>query len=233
MKFLALIPARAGSERVRNKNILPLNGRPLIEHTIKAALGAHYLDRVIVSTDSEEIRKIAIATGAQAPFLRPADLATKDATELAFHLHAVEWLQQNEGYRPDYIVNLYPTTPFRKSYTIDNAIKLIMDSPDADGLRSVVKCSEHPYKMWQRDGKYLKYFVDHPDPNIHTLAYHQLPEVFIQNASIYVIKTDVLLNQKTTIGQKMLHFEMDETESVDINSMLDFEFATFLLNRKH
>lgn len=217
--------------RVKNKNILPLAGRPLIDYTIKAALGSKLLDRVIVSTDSEEIAEVAKTSGAEVPFLRPGEIATKDATELAFHQHAIEWLAGNEGYRPDYIVNLYPTSPFRTPETIDRAIRLLNENPEADGLRSVIKCSEHPYKMWRRDGKYLKYFVDDPDPNVHTWSYHLLPEVFIQNASIYIIKTDVVEKQKTTIGGRMLFFEMNDRESVDINSQLDFEFAEFLLNR--
>ena len=232
MKFLGLIPARGGSVRVKNKNILNLDGRPLIDYTIKAALDCGVLDRVIVSTDSDEIRQVALASGSEAPFLRPAEIAGKDATELAFHLHAIEWLSQNQGYRPDYIVNLYPTTPFRSANSIKKAVQLVADNPQADGLRSVVKCSEHPYKMWTKDNKYLRYFVEGDDPNVHTLSYHLLPEVFIQNASIYIIKSNIVLTEKTTIGKTMLCFEMDETESVDINNPLDFEFAEFLLNKK-
>lgn len=232
MKFLGLIPARGGSVRVKNKNILKLGGRPLIDYTVKAALASKYLDRVVVSTDNEEISKIARESGAEVPFVRPSEIATKDATELAFHMHAIEWLSQNQDYRPDYIVNLYPTTPFRTTESIDSAIELILDHPQADGLRSVTKCSEHPYKMWTRDKEYLNYFVHDDDPRVHTLSYHLLPEVFIQNASIYIIKKDVVMNQKTTIGKKMLCFEMSDEESVDINSPVDFEFAEFLLSKR-
>ena len=159
MKFLGLIPARGGSVRVKNKNILPLGGIPLIDYTIKAARHSKYLDRIIVSTDSNEIANAALRSGAEVPFLRPTGIATKDSTEVAFHAQAIEWLNENEGYKPDFIVNLYPTAPFRTSASIDDAIKLILDNPDADGLRSVIKCSEHPYKMWRKEGRYLKYFL--------------------------------------------------------------------------
>jgi len=231
MKFLGLIPARGGSVRVKNKNIRVMNGKPLIEYTIHAALSSQYLDRVVVSTDSDEIRTVALKSGAKVPFLRPAEIADKDATELSFHLHALEWLRLNEGYVPDYIVNLYPTTPFRKAETIDAAIELVRQNEEADGLRSVVKCSEHPHKMWKKEGKYLKHFVETKDKNEHTLSYHLLPEVYIQNASIYIIKTESLLRNLSTLGEKMLAFEMSEIESVDINSPIDFDFAEFLLNR--
>jgi len=232
MKFLGLIPARGGSVRVKNKNILPLNGKPLIDYTIQAALTSKHLDRVIVSTDSEEIKTLASNAGAEVPFLRPADIATKDATEFSFHLHAIEWLKANQNYQSDYIVNLYPTSPFRTTASIDAAIEMVKKHPEADGLRSVIKCSEHPYKMWRNVNGYLEYFVNDEDPNVHTLSYHLLPEVFIQNASIYIIKTETVLKQRTTIGKKMLSFIMSENESVDINSPLDFDFATYLLSRK-
>lgn len=232
MKFLGLIPARGGSVRVKNKNILKLGGKHLIDYTIEAAKASLYLDRIVVSTDSSEIADVARRAGAEVPFMRPAEIAGKDATEWAFHHHAIQWLGENEGYTPDFIVNLYPTSPFRTTVSIDSAIKLLLDNPEADGLRSVVKCSEHPYKMWKKQDGKLRYFVDDPDPNVHTLSYHLLPEVFIQNASIYIIKTDVVLNQKTTIGKNMLGFEMSERESLDINTPLDIEFAEFLLSRK-
>lgn len=217
---------------MKNKNIQLLGGKPLIEYTIKAALASTYLDRVVVSTDNEAIAKIATASGADVPFRRPPEISGKDSTEVAFHLHAIEWLQQNQNYFPDYVVNLYPTSPFRTTASIDAAVKSILDHPDADGLRSVTKCSEHPYKMWSKEELYLKYFVDHPDPQVHTLSYHLLPEVFIQNASIYIIKTKVLMDQKTTLGRNMICFEMSNLESVDINSPLDMEFAEFLLQKK-
>lgn len=231
MKFLGLIPARGGSVRVKNKNILPLAGRPLIDYTIQAALDSHVLDRVLISTDSQEIADIARKAGAEVPFLRPAVIATKDATEYEFHRHALEWLATHEGYHPDYIVNLYPTTPFRSAASIRRAVEAVAMNKEADGLRSVIRCSEHPYKMWMKDGKYLKYFVDADDPAVHTLSYHLLPEVMIQNASIYIIRSRTVLEEGVTIGKRMLAFEMDEKESVDINNPLDFEFAEFLINR--
>lgn len=231
MKVLALIPARAGSKRVKNKNIRALGGKPLIAYTIQAALKAKLVDRVIVSTDSKKIAEVARKAGAEVPFLRPKDLAGSGSTELEFHEHALNWLAQNEGYVPDLVVNLYPTTPFRKASTIDKAIKRMLEVPEAESLRSIRKCSEHPHKMWQIEGAFARPFVESQSSEQHTLAYHQLPQVFIQNASIYITKPEVLQRYRSTIGKKVLAFEMSEEESVDINTPLDFFVAETLVKQ--
>lgn len=231
-EVLALIPARSGSQRVRNKNILPLEGKPLIAYTIEAARGAELVDRVIVSTDSEEIASVAREYGAEVPFLRPKELSSSSSTEYEFHRHALDWLKEHEGYEPDLIVNLYPTTPFRKPETIDKAIRLILEKPEYDSVRSIRKVSEHPYKMWKVDGPAARPYVESDDPSLHTAAYHTLEPVYIQNASIYITRPRVVRELARTIGEKVLAFEMSEEESVDINSPLDFRFAEFLLKEK-
>ena len=148
MNILAFIPARAGSKRVPNKNLLPLKGKPLIAYTIEAALKAQRVTRIIVSTDSEEIAAVARTHGAEVPFLRPAEIAQSDSTEMQFFTHALDWLLVHEGYSPDLLVLLYPTSPFRKSASIDAAIEKMLGHPEADSLRSIRLCNEHPYKMW-------------------------------------------------------------------------------------
>lgn len=228
--IIALIPARAGSQRVKGKNIRELGGKPLIAYTIDAALKADGIDRVIVSTDSEEIALIAKKYGAEVPFIRPPDISTSESTEFSYHIHALETLFNNESYVADIIVNLYPTTPFRKPDTISRAIKVFKESSTADSLRSVRKCKEHPYKMWQRKGDFLNRFIELEDPAKHTFSYHLLPEVLVQNASIYIVRRETLLKFNNTIGEKVFCFEMNEVESIDINYDLDFDFASFLMS---
>lgn len=231
-KIIALIPARSGSKRVKNKNIRLLGGKPLIVHTIEAAARVKRIDRVIVSTDSEEIAHIAKQSGAEVPFLRPKEISTADSTEYQFHMHALTWLKEHESYEPDYIVNLYPTTPFRSSDSIRSAVTMITDDNRADSLRSVRKCTEHPYKMWKKNGNYLDRFIRANNSSTQTMSYHLLPEVMIQNASIYIVKKKTLLKYKNTIGKKVLCFDMDEIESIDINYPIDFEFAEFILRNR-
>lgn len=228
-QVLALIPARGGSQRVKNKNILPLDGKPLIAYTIEAAKASKLVDRVIVSTDSEEIAEVARKYGAEVPFLRPAELATPESTEYEFHKHALDWLQENENYEPDILVNLYPTTPFRKPDSIDAAVQILIDNSDVDSVRSIRKVSEHPYKMWKKDGELVKPYVESKDSGAHTAAYHLLETVYIQNASIYCTRPFVVRELKRTIGDRVRALEMSEEESVDINSPIDFKFAEFMI----
>lgn len=231
MKILCLIPARAGSKRVKDKNSRNLAGIPLIAHTIEAAKGSKYITRVLVSTDSPEIVRISQQYGVKVPFLRPAELASDNSTEFEFHGHALEWLKVNEGYEPDIIVNLYPTTPFRSTASIDSAIEKIMGCPDADSLRSVKKCTEHPYKMWFVEGSYLQPFVNTEDTGMHASAYHLLPAVFVQNASIYITKPATIKAYGNTIGKKVLSFVMNDHESIDINNEMDFLLAEHIVEQ--
>lgn len=231
-EVLALIPARAGSKRVKNKNIRDLGGKPLIAYTIEAALKARSITRVVVSTDSPAIARIAKKHGADVPFLRPKDLAGSHSTEYEFHRHALDWLKENEGYAVDLVVNLYPTTPFRKSASIDRAVRDMLSNPKAESLRSIRKCAEHPYKMWTVKGKMALPYVGGVGSQKHTLAYQQLPEIWIQNASIYITRPNVIYQSKSTIGKRVLAFPMTEEESVDINLPLDFVLAETLLRDK-
>jgi N-acylneuraminate cytidylyltransferase len=231
MKILSLIPARAGSQRIPNKNILPLNGKPLICYTVEAALESALINRVIVSTDSERIANTAKEAGAEIPFMRPENISKSTSTEMEFFIHALKWMKDNEGYIPDLIVLLYPTSPFRKSITIDKAVEMMIKHPEADSLRSIKKCSEHPFKMWKEKNGYLTPFVESENKNIHTFSYQLLPEVYIQNASIYITKSDTIFNKKSPTGDIIIPFYMDEFESIDINNQIDLHFAEFVMQR--
>ncbi|MCP5006041.1 MAG: acylneuraminate cytidylyltransferase family protein, partial [Planctomycetes bacterium] len=149
MEILALIPARAGSKRVKDKNVCLLGGKPLIAYTVEAALASRLISRVVVSTDSKQIAQISMDYGAESPFIRPQSISQDDSTEMDFFEHALGWFMKHEGYEPDLIIQLYPTSPFRKAETIDKAIEEIKRYPDAHSLRSVTLCTEHPYKMWE------------------------------------------------------------------------------------
>lgn len=229
MKILGFIPARSGSKRIPMKNIELLNGKPLIAYTIEAAKKSKFINRIVVSTDSEEIASVANQYGAEIPFHRPESISKDDSTEMQFFEHALDWFSKNENYEPDLIVLLYPTSPFRKPESIDKAIEEMLKHPEADSLRSVKLCSEHPYKMWVIEDGYLKPFIKGEDPNIHTLSYQLLPTVYIQNASIYITKPSTIRNKKSPTGGIIIPFVMDEMESADINNPIDFKFAKILM----
>lgn len=228
MKILGFIPARSSSKRIPKKNIKPLAGKPLIAYTIEAAKKSKYINRIVVSTDSEEIASVAKEYGAEVPFLRPKSISKNNSTEMEFFKHALDWFLTNEDYEPDLIVLLYPTSPFRKPESIDRAIEEMLKHPEADSLRSVKLCSEHPYKMWVIEDGYLKPFVKAKNYNLHTLSHHLLPTVYIQNASIYITKPPTIKNKKSPTGNIIIPFIMEEMESVDINSPRDFIFAEII-----
>jgi len=232
MNVLGFIPARGGSSRVPSKNIRMLDGKPLILHTIATAKAAKQITRVVVSTDSEEIARIALQGGAEVPFLRPKEISGGKSTEMEFFDHALAWFKKEESYVPDVIVLLYPTSPFRRPDTIDRAISEFKLHPEADSLRSVRLCSEHPYKMWVVEGDWLKPFVEGRGKDLHTMSYQTLPTVYIQNASIYITKPATIDGKRSPTGDLILPFIMDELESVDINSELDFKFAQLLFKAK-
>jgi N-acylneuraminate cytidylyltransferase len=233
MKILALILARGGSVRIPKKNIKKLGKFPLIYYTIKAAKKSKHINRVIVSTDDEEIAKVAEKYGAEVPFYRPKEISRGDSTELEAFEHALNWLKEKEGYVPDYIVKLFPTSPFRTTESIDKAIELMLANPYADSVRSVRLCSEHPHKMWSLEGNRLRSFVPPKEKpkEAHTLAYQVLPRVYIQNAAIDVTKPSNIWQKKSVTGTEIIPFVMDETESLDINTPLDFIHAEAVLRK--
>ena len=231
MKILAFIPARSGSRRIPKKNIKLLKGKPLIAYTIEAAKKSKYINRIVVSTDSEEIAEVSRKYGAEVPFLRPKEISQENSTEMQFFEHALDWFLKNENYEPDLIVLLYPTSPFRKPESIDKAIEKMLKNPEADSLRSIRLCSEHPYKMWVIEKGYLKPFMREKNMNIHTLSYQLLPTVYIQNASIYITKPSTIKDKKSPTGDMIIPFIMDEMESIDINNRLDFLFVEMIIRK--
>lgn len=152
MEVLALIPARSGSKSVIDKNIREVAGKPMLAWSIEHAKNSRLVNRVIVSTDSGKYADIARQYGAEVPFLRPDKYATDTATDLEVFTHALTWLEENEGYRPDIVVQLRPTYPKRNPQDIDRMIELLTENPSADSVRSVAMAGEVPYKMWKVPG---------------------------------------------------------------------------------
>jgi len=228
INILCLILARGGSKRIPGKNIKPLGGKPLIAWTIECAKACKHVMRVIVSTDDPAIASVATQYGAEVPFLRPAEISEDRSKEIDAFRHALQWLNVNECYRPDIIVKLFPTSPFRKPGSVDKAIDLLLADSMADSVRSVVKCKEHPYKTWSIIGNRMIPFV--PDDGYckvkdsHVLAYQQLPEVYVQNASIDVLRAENISIGSIT-GDDIIPLVMDEDESIDINTPNDFLLA--------
>jgi len=148
-QVLALIPARGGSKGIPGKNIVILVGKPLLAYSIGQAQSSRHITRIIVSTDDKEIAAVARQWGAEVPFIRPAEYAQDLSPDIDVFRHALTWLQNNEGYRPDLVVHLRPPGPVRRVEFIDQAIDLLVAHPEADAVRSVSIARQTPYKMWQ------------------------------------------------------------------------------------
>lgn len=227
MRILGIIPARSGSKGVKNKNIRILKNKPLIQYTIEAALKSK-LDKVVVSTNCSNISKISKSLGANVPFLRPLDLASDNAKSIDVIIHALEQMERIDNQKYDYIMMLQPTTPFRKSIDIDNAIELISKQRNANSVISVVNVEgNHPARM-----KYIKNGIL-IDPvfceRVENQNRQELDEMFIRNGAIYLTERKTLLN-KSFKGKICLAYEMDKNSSVNIDTLDDFNYANFLIN---
>ena len=233
MEVVAIIPARGGSKGIKRKNLIPFNGKPLVAHSIRHALEACLVNRVIVSTDDEEIRAVALQYGAEAPFLRPAELAGDQVLDLPVFEHALRYLAQQEGYRPDLVLHLRPTAPHRDPAWIDEAIRLLAEAPDADSVRSVSQPDKHPYRMFEIDGAgYLEPIMKHEHPLPYLLRRQDLPTVYYYNCVIDVTRAQTILGKHSMTGDRILPYIMDPDEVIDIDSMRDLRVAEALFGGK-
>lgn len=229
MNILAIIPARSGSKGIVDKNIQLLRGHPLIEYSIEAARRAASIDRVIVSTDSAKIATMAASLGAEAPFLRPPELAQDDTPGIDPILHAVEWLRDQERYQPDLVCCLQPTSPLRTAADIDAALA-VAAAKRADAVVSVTAALQHPrwMKCVDADGRVSDFL-----PGATPVARRQdLPPVFALNGAIYLGRTDVLLSRRTWYTERTYAYIMPAERSLDIDTAWDLALAEWALSRK-
>ena len=224
LEVLALIPARGGSKGIPGKNIREFAGYPLIAYSIAAGLQAKLVTRVFVSTDDPEIARVAQEFGAEVPFLRPAELAQDDTLDLPVFQHALEWLAENEGYQPDLVVQLRPTSPIRPPDLVDQAIQILCDHPEADSVRGVVSAGQNPHKMWriEPDGKMRNLLDVEGIAEPYNAPRQKLPPVYWQTGHIDVIRPDVILNQESMSGQTILPVQIDPVYTVDIDNLRDW-----------
>jgi CMP-N-acetylneuraminic acid synthetase len=223
MKVLALVPARSGSKSIPHKNIQSFRGKPLLVHSVEQAVAAKNVDRVLVSTDSPGYRDIALSAGAEVPFLRPKDISGDLSTDLEVFVHALDWLMENEGYRPDVLVHLRPTYPTRRIADIERAVDLLLRDESADSVRSVSLAPHTPYKMWRVKGGLLEPLLGGPPREAWNLPRQALPEVYIQNAAIDCVRTEVITEAGSMTGSRVVPYVMDGFE--DLDEWSEFEKA--------
>lgn len=230
-RIVGLIPARAGSKRVPNKNVLRLHGHPLLAYTISAALDSGVFEKVIVSTDSDEYAKIALHYGAEVPFLRPNSLAQDSSADIGWVAHALENLALI-GYEFEVFSILRPTSPFRNASTIRRAYEEFSSRTDIDSIRAIELCSQHPGKMWRIKGDHLVPLLSvQPDGlDWFSSPTQSLPEVWVQNASLEIAFSRCVLESQSISGNRIAPFKTVFPEGIDINSEFDFAKAKMVVD---
>lgn len=227
---LALIPARGGSKSIPRKNIRPFAGHPLIAYSIAAGLAAEMVTRVVVSTDDEEIAAVARRYGAETPFLRPAALSQDHTPDLPVFQHALEWLAENEGYQPEIVVQLRPTSPFRRVSHIDQAIYRLLERPEADSVRTVCVPFQNPFKMWRIDPSgFMQPLLGTEYPEPYNMPRQLLPQVYWQTGYVDAAWADTILQKGSMTGDRILPLIIDPSEWIDIDSPDDWRRAERLL----
>ncbi len=217
--IVGLIPARAGSKRVPNKNIRLLNGYPLLAYSVCSALDSGVFEKVIVSTDSAEYAEIARRYGADVT-MRPPEFATDTSPDIEWLLHALGTLNPY----PKAFAILRPTSPFRKPETI-RAAWAEFQKHECDSLRAMEPCSQHPGKMWRVIGEYAYPILLQPEQPFHSSQYAALPGVHVQNASLEIAWTRVPMETNTIAGEVVVPFFTSAEEGTDVNSEWDWEMA--------
>lgn len=226
---IALIPARAGSQRVVGKNIRPLAGHPLIAYSITAAKQSGIFNRIVVSTDSSETAATAIKYGAEAPFIRPVEFATSTSPDIEWIKHALSTTQETY----DCFAIIRPTSPFRSADTIRRAWRQLLDSPHADSIRAVELCKQHPGKMWVVKGASMTPLLDqsHLDVAWHAGQYQALPRVYVQNSALEIAWTRVVWDWNCREGKVLVPFFTEEFEGFSIDYEEDWERAEQLVRQ--
>jgi CMP-N,N'-diacetyllegionaminic acid synthase len=238
---VALIPARQGSKRVPGKNVRMLGGHPVIAYTIVPALDSGIFTSVIVSTDSEEIAAIARHYGAEVPFLRPPQFATDTSPDIEWVEYTLNELKR-AGRQWDCFSLLRPTSPFRTTEMIQRAWRRFTAQEGVDSLRAVEKCVQHPGKMWVVRGDrmfpLLPFGLATPkgqgsegleEQPWHSTPYQALPPIYVQNASLEIAWTRVVLERHTIAGDVLVPLVTEGYEGFDINGPYDWMVAERLL----
>lgn len=234
-KTLGIIPARGGSKSIPRKNIVPVCGKPLIYYTIQNAHDARLLDACIVSTDDEEIADVARSLGADVPFLRPAKLARDDSPDIEFLCHALLWLRDNRGWKPEIVLNLRPTSPLRIAEDIDAVIEL-MQRTGCDSVRTVIKPQHKPHKMWWlEDAARMRPLM--PTERFETLGTdvprQLLPQnIYWQTGLVDATRPRFILEENKIYGPDIRGLVSDPSRSVDLDDPEDLEVLELLMRKR-
>jgi CMP-N-acetylneuraminic acid synthetase len=228
-RAVAFVPARSGSERVPKKNVRPLAGHPLLAYAIETAVQGGVFERVVVSTDSEEIADVARWYGAEVPFLRPPEYATSTSPDIEWLSHALEHLDQ----RYELFALIRATNPFRGPDAVRRGFEQLLATPEADSLRAVELVKQHPGKMWivADDGRTMEPLLDQSELDVawHAGQYQALPHIHVQNSALEIGWTRVVTESGTREGAVLAPFLTRGLEGFNVDDEEDWERAERLV----
>lgn len=222
-KILAIIPCRSGSKKLKNKNILKIENKHLIYYSIYFAKKCKFIDRIVVSTDSNKYGQIAKSYGAEVPFLRPKKISKDKSLDVDFLKHCAIWLEKKYKYKPDLIIHLRPTSPLRKVSTLSKAINIMLKNKKIDSLRSISPSKENIFKVWYKKRKnyltpVIKNQTKFKEP--FNAPRQCLENTFVQNATYDVFRPRLL--KKNLISGKNI-FGLITKENIDIDDINDLK----------
>lgn len=227
-KTLAIVPARGGSKSIPKKNIVDLNGKPLIAYVIRAIKASASVGRVVVSTDDEEIARVARAHGAEVPFLRPKELAEDATPTIPVIEHALRFLEREERYTPEYVLLIQPTEPFVAAEQIDTLFRLVLAKQADSGITMVpVPRIFHPYHVRRLTDEGYLAFVNprrhyaHPNRQSDPKRY--------AFGNLYWFRRDAFFREHKIETGRRVGLEIDPMSAFDINTPLDLEIARILM----
>lgn len=225
MEVLAIIPARGGSKGIPRKNVVELLGRPLLWWSVRSALDAETVTRTVLSTDDAQMADVGREAGAEVPFLRPAELAGDDVLDLPVFEHVLTTLARTEGYRPDLVVHLRPTSPLRPPGLVDEGVRTLAADPAADSLRAVTVPANNPFKMWRIVDGVLVPLVDSGIPEQYNQPRQALPAAYWQTGTLDVMRPATILEQHSMTGRRILPMVIDPELAVDIDDPVSLAVA--------
>lgn len=233
INILGIVGARSGSKSIPDKNIRPLLGKPLMAWIIESAKKSNYISRLILSTDSEKYAEIGRRFGAKTPFLRPAELADDNASDIDYLTHAVKWLEENDNWKPDIILRLPPTSPLCKTESIDACIQLLLNDPEATSSRTIASAPKHPYKLWRIENDELKPFISREITGFDEPSNmpRQLFPPAYAHTDVIAVRYDTLMKDKLLTGKKTKYHLIKKDEAIDIDNENDFLLAEIMLKK--
>tara|TARA_Y100001935_G_scaffold248077_1_gene244792 strand:- start:8608 stop:9318 length:711 start_codon:yes stop_codon:yes gene_type:complete len=224
-KIIAIVPARGGSKRIPKKNLKKIGGKSLVSIALENALNSRYINKIVLSSDDDEILSEAQPYPRVDPIMRPKKIATDNSLAIDYVKHVLQYLSENDPFFYSIIVIIQPSSPFTLPVDIDKTLDVLIDS-NADSAVTVMRLDHalHPYKM-----KVIKSGILHPylEKENGLMAEHELPKIYVRNGSVYATRRYVVDSGKI-IGSKCLGHIMPRARSLDINETIDYSFAKFI-----